>query len=165
MHGPWTFNARQNYYSWWRAALDYPGQKFGSEFTTDLDLSYDFMRHFRVTVGANNIFNNRPDRIANTADNPIYVITGSTSDGQVYPRLGGPFGINGGFWYVRLAAHFTPFGSSAPMAPVALPPPPPATQACPDGSVVEMGAACPVAAPPPPPPPPPPPTERGERGQ
>ena len=29
-------------------------------------------------------------------------LTGSTADGQVYPRLGGPFGINGGFWYVRL---------------------------------------------------------------
>src|SRR6476661_5734559 len=70
VRGPWTFNARENYYSWWRDELDYPGQKFGTEFTTDLDLSYDFMRHFRVTVGANNIFNNRPDRIANTTDNP-----------------------------------------------------------------------------------------------
>ena len=119
-----------------------------------------------MTVGANNIFNNRPDRIANTADNPIYVLTGSTSDGQVYPRLGGPFGINGGFWYVRVAAHFAPFVSAGPVAPlVAVPPPPPATQTCADGSVVAVGAACPVAAPPPPPPPPPPvPTERGERG-
>jgi iron complex outermembrane receptor protein len=157
-------NARENYYSWWRDELDYPGQKFGTEFTTDLDISYDFMRHFRVTVGANNIFNNRPDRIANTASNPIYVLTGSTADGQVYPRLGGPFGINGGFWYVRLAAHFAPFdmGAPAPMV-VPPPPPPPATQTCADGSVVALGAACPVVAPPPPPPPPPP-TERGERG-
>ena len=165
VHGPWTFNARQNYYGWWRAALDYPGQKFGSEFTTDLDLSYDFMRHFRVTVGANNIFNNRPDRIANTADNPIYVITGSTSDGQVYPRLGGPFGINGGFWYVRLAAHFSPFEGSAPLVMAPPPPPPPAMTTCPDGTMVAVGAACPAVVAPPPPPPPPPPTERGERGQ
>jgi iron complex outermembrane receptor protein len=164
VRGPWTLNARENYYSWWRDELDYPGQKFGTEFTTDLDISYDFMRHFRVTVGANNIFNNRPDRIANTASNPIYVLTGSTADGQVYPRLGGPFGINGGFWYVRLAAHFAPFdmGAPAPMV-VPPPPPPPATQTCADGSVVALGAACPVVAPPPPPPPPPP-TERGERG-
>ncbi|HUP68048.1 MAG TPA: TonB-dependent receptor [Sphingomicrobium sp.] len=164
VRGPWTLNARENYYSWWRDELDYPGQKFGSEFTTDLDLSYDFMRHFRVTVGANNIFNNRPDRIANTATNPIYVLTGSTADGQVYPRLGGPFGINGGFWYVKLAAHFTPFAMAAPVSPIALPPPPPATQTCADGTVVAVGAACPVMAPPPPPPPPPAPTERGERG-
>ena len=78
-----------------------------------------------MTVGANNIFNNHPDKIANTADNPIYVLTGSTSDGQVYPRLGGPFGINGGFWYVRLAAHFAPFDRLGAAAPMALPPPPP----------------------------------------
>jgi iron complex outermembrane receptor protein len=118
-----------------------------------------------VTVGANNIFNNRPDRIANTADNPIYVITGSTSDGQVYPRLGGPFGINGGFWYVRLAAHFAPFEGSAPLVMAPPPPPPPAMTTCPDGTMVAVGAACPAVVAPPPPPPPPPPTERGERGQ
>jgi iron complex outermembrane recepter protein len=164
VRGPWTLNARENYYSWWRDELDYPGQKFHSEFTTDLDLSYDFMQHFRVTVGANNVFNNRPDKIANTAANPIYVLTGSTSDGQVYPRLGGPFGINGGFWYVRLAAHFAPFVMSAPVSPIALPPPPPPTQTCTDGTVVAVGAACPVVLPPPPPPPPPAPVERGERG-
>jgi len=43
------------------------------------------------------------------------------------------------------------------------PPPPPATQTCPDGSVIDATATCPV--PPPPPPPPPAPVERGERGQ
>ena len=165
VHGPWTLNARENYYSWWRDEIDYPGQKFGAEFTTDLDLSYDFMQHFTVTVGANNIFNTHPDKIANTAANPIYVLTGSTSDGQVYPRLGGPFGINGGFWYVRLAAQFAPFAMAAPVSPIALPPPPPPTQTCADGTVVAVGAACPVVLPPPPPPPPPPaPVERGERG-
>jgi outer membrane receptor protein involved in Fe transport len=42
-----------------------------------------------------------------------------------------------------------------------LPPPPPATQTCADGSVVAVGAACPVVAPPPPPPPPAPAPERG----
>src|SRR5205085_9411317 len=140
------------------------GQKFGAKWTTDADLSYTLMDHYTLTVGANNLFNTHPDKIRNTADNPIYVLTGSTADGQVYPRMGGPFGINGGFWYVRLAAHFNPFVSAAPLAPVvALPPPPPPTQTCADGSVVAVGAACPVVAPPPPPPPPPP-MERGERG-
>ncbi len=41
------------------------------------------------------------------------------------------------------------------------PPPPPATQTCPDGSVIDATAACPL---PPPPPPPPPPPAQGERG-
>lgn len=104
--GPWTFNARENYYSWWRDEIDYPGQKFGSKFTTDADISYTFMQHFTVTAGANNLFNTYPDKIMNSASNPIYVLTGSTADGQVYPRLGGPFGINGGFWYVRLRVKY-----------------------------------------------------------
>ena len=33
---------------------------------------------------------------------PIYDLTGTISNGSVYPRPGGPFGINGGFWYARL---------------------------------------------------------------
>jgi iron complex outermembrane receptor protein len=166
LRGPWLFNARENYYGWWRDENDYPGQKFGAKFTTDVDLSYTFMRLLTLTVGANNIFNTRPDRIMNGAGNNfIYVLTGGTADGQVYPRLGGPFGINGGLWYVRLAAKFAPFRGAAPPPPVVVPPPPPATQTCADGSVVAVGAACPVMAPPPPPPPPPPPTEKGERGQ
>jgi iron complex outermembrane recepter protein len=106
LRGPWTFNARENYYGWWRDEIDYPGQKFGAKFTTDADISYTFMKRFTLTVGANDIFNTRPDKIKNSASNPIYVLTGSTADGQVYPRLGGPFGINGGFWYVRLRVKY-----------------------------------------------------------
>jgi iron complex outermembrane receptor protein len=64
------------------------------------------MEHFTLTLGANNIFNTRPDKIKNSGDNPIYVLTGSTADGQVYPRLGGPFGINGGFYYVRVRVKY-----------------------------------------------------------
>lgn len=164
VHGPWTLNARENYYSWWRDENDYPGQKFGAKFTTDADISYTFMNHFTLTAGAINIFNTHPDKIANTAANPIYVLTGSTADGQVYPRLGGPFGINGGFWYVKLAAKLG-WRSEAPPPPPAVepppppPPPPPATQSCSDGSVILATDACPV--PPPPPPPPAPEPERG----
>jgi iron complex outermembrane receptor protein len=106
LRGPWTFNARENYYGWWRDENDYPGQKFGAKWTTDADLSYTLMEHFTLTLGANNIFNTRPDKIANSADNPVYVLTHSTADGQVYPRLGGPFGINGGFYYVRLRVKY-----------------------------------------------------------
>lgn len=106
LRGPWLFNARENYYGWWRDENDYPGQRFGAKWTTDADLSYTFMEHFTATVGAINIFNTKPDKIANSAANPIYVLTGSTADGQVYPRLGGPFGINGGFYYVRLRVKY-----------------------------------------------------------
>ena len=118
LRGPWTFNARENYYGWWKDLQDYPtvqdpvtkefldGQKFGAKFTTDVDLSYTFLQHFTATVGAVNLFNTHPDKIANSAFNPIFQLTGSTADGQVYPRLGGPFGLNGGLWYVRLRVKY-----------------------------------------------------------
>ncbi|VXD06393.1 hypothetical protein SPHINGOT1_660085 [Sphingomonas sp. T1] len=32
----------------------------------------------------------------------IYPLTGDTSDGQVFPRNGGPFGSNEGFYYTCL---------------------------------------------------------------
>ena len=100
--GDFAINARQNYYSSWSVEADYPGQTFSSKFTSDLDVSYTFMEHYTLTLGANNLFNTKPDRIAPSSSNPIFALTGSTGDGQVYPRSGGPFGINGGFWYGRI---------------------------------------------------------------
>jgi iron complex outermembrane receptor protein len=104
--GPFTVNLRENFYGPWRDEVDYPGQEFGSKFITDLEVSYQFYQHFTFAVGASNLFNTFPDKIANSASNPIYVLTHSTADGQIYPRSGGPFGINGGFWYVRLKAKY-----------------------------------------------------------
>ncbi|MGI4878601.1 MAG: TonB-dependent receptor domain-containing protein, partial [Janthinobacterium lividum] len=115
MTGTWTHErftllARANYYSSWADAVDYPiydakgypiGQVFKDRATFDLDAGYDVTKFLTVSVGGINVLNTKPDRIANTPNNPIYAATGSTSDGQIYPRSGGPFGINGGFWYVR----------------------------------------------------------------
>jgi iron complex outermembrane recepter protein len=100
--GDFSLNTRANYYSKWSVQADYPGQTFGAKITTDLDVSYTFADHFTFTVGANNLFNTKPDRIAASSSNPIYAVTNSTADGQIYPRSGGPFGINGGLWYARL---------------------------------------------------------------
>ncbi|MGZ2410623.1 iron complex outermembrane recepter protein [Sphingomonas sp. F9_3S_D5_B_2] len=177
--GAFGFNVRENYYSWWEDAVDYPtaedangnitaAQKFGSKFTTDVDVSYTFARMFTLTLGASNVFNTHPDKIRHTAAyNPIYELTHSTADGQVYPRPGGPFGINGGFWYVRLRAKIGESVAHVAPPPAELPPPPPAMQTCADGSMVQMGAPCPMVQPvaPPPPPPPPPPAATGERGR
>ena len=102
--GDFSINARENFYSTWSNALEYPGQTFGSKFVSDLDVSYTFMDRYTLTVGANNLFNTYPDKIKATTTNPIYALTGGLNDGQVYPRSGGPFGINGGFWYVRIRA-------------------------------------------------------------
>ena len=104
--GKWTINARENYYGSWRDEVDYPGQIFDAKYTTDVDINYALTKNFIFTVGASNLFNARPEKIAQSASNPIYPLTGSTADGQIYPRTGGPFGLNGGFWYVRLKARY-----------------------------------------------------------
>lgn len=104
--GAFSINARENYFSSWANELEYPGQKFSSKFVTDLDISYTFAERYTLTLGANNLFDTYPDKIAPTATNPIYALTGSLGDGQVYPRSGGPFGINGGFYYVRVAIDY-----------------------------------------------------------
>jgi len=116
-HGKFTINARENFYSDWQDPVDYPvydaatgktriGQRFGSKFTSDLDVSYALTEHAALTVGAQNLFNTYPDRIAQSPANAVYPVTGSTADGQIYPRSGGPFGINGGFWYAKVKINY-----------------------------------------------------------
>ena len=107
-----TFSLRENYYSSWTAAQDYgqtggiANQVFGGKFTTDLEVSYTFAEHFTLAIGAQNFTDEYPDRLRPTATVPIYPSTGSTADGQVYPRNGGPFGFNGGFYYTRLRVKY-----------------------------------------------------------
>ncbi|HET7816856.1 MAG TPA: TonB-dependent receptor [Sphingomicrobium sp.] len=131
--GDFGVNLRESYYGAWRVSNDYPirvgnvacpsgftppvgdtttpcaiidGQHFGGKFITDVDVSYTFMNHYTLTLGANNLFNTYPDRIQATISNPIYTLTDSISNGSIYPRSGGPFGINGGFWYARLRVKY-----------------------------------------------------------
>ena len=101
-----TVNLRENFYSSWANQLEYVGQTFGSKFTTDLDLSYTLAKRYTLTLGASNLFNTYPDKVAASATNPIYVLSGALNDGQIYPRSGGPFGINGGFYYARLRVKY-----------------------------------------------------------
>ena len=102
--GDFTVNGRANYYSEWANQLEYPGQTFGEKVLLDLDVSYTLSDTYTLTVGVNNLTDEYPDRIAPSTTNPVYALTNSLADGQVYPRSGGPFGMNGGFWYTRLRA-------------------------------------------------------------
>ncbi|HEY2465931.1 MAG TPA: TonB-dependent receptor [Steroidobacteraceae bacterium] len=104
--GPIRAVLRENYYGTFRDQNDYPGQLFSASWTTDLELGYQVLKNITVAVGGRNIFNEFPDKIANTAASPISPITGGEQDGELYPRTGGPFGFNGAFWYVRLSASF-----------------------------------------------------------
>ena len=69
-------------------------------------MSSTFAEHYTFSVGAINLFNTFPDRIANSPSNTIFTSTNSLADGQIYPSNGGPFGINGGFWYGRVRVKF-----------------------------------------------------------
>ena len=100
--GNFSLNVAEHYYSSWRAETDYPGQLFGSKFTTDIEAGYTFMEHFTLSAGATNLFNTYPDKIKASPAIHIYTLTNSLSDGQIYPRNGGPFGMNGAFYYARL---------------------------------------------------------------
>jgi iron complex outermembrane receptor protein len=124
--GDFALNLRGNYYGAWVDANDYPtecilkstgapavcdgsshvsvvaGQEFGARITADFDASYTFLNRYTASIGASNLFDVRPDKIASTAANPIVALTGGTADGQVYPRSGGPFGMNGAFWYASI---------------------------------------------------------------
>lgn len=104
--GAWGATLYENYYGTWRDENDYPGQLFSAKETTDLDISYQALNWLTLAVGGRNIFNAYPDAIANTAASHIYPQTGGESDGEKYPRTGGPFGFNGAFWYVRFVARF-----------------------------------------------------------
>lgn len=115
--GKLSFTARENYYGSWVNAVDYgngagtgganggPLQKFGAKATTDLDVTYTLSPQFALTLGANNVFNTFPDKLNNNSLQ-IFPITGGSADGQIYARNGGPFGLNGGFWYVRLKINY-----------------------------------------------------------
>ncbi len=131
--GDFALNLRESYYGSWRVSNDYPirvgnvtcptgvsppvgdtttpcaiidGQHFGGKFLTDLDVSYTFRDRYTLTVGANNLFNTYPDKIKATINNPIYSLTDSLANGSVYPRSGGPFGVNGGFYYARIRVKY-----------------------------------------------------------
>jgi len=104
--GAFRAAVHENYYGTFRDQNDYPGQLFSAKETTDLDLSYQVLKHLTAAIGGRNIFNAFPDVIANTKASPIYPQTGGEADGERYPRTGGPFGFNGAFWYVRVSATF-----------------------------------------------------------
>ena len=115
--GAFSLTARENYYGSWVNAADYgnsagtgganggPLQHFSSKTTTDIDLTYNFSKELAITVGANNVFNAFPDKLNNNSIG-LFPVVGGSADGQVYPRTGGPIGLNGGLWYARVRVKY-----------------------------------------------------------
>jgi len=72
-------------------------QRFGSEWITDIELSRQLSSSIRVAVGAQNLFDNYPDELI-----------AATSFGGIirYPISESPFGVSGGYYYLRAGIRF-----------------------------------------------------------
>ncbi|MGH8033446.1 MAG: TonB-dependent receptor plug domain-containing protein [Luteimonas sp.] len=100
--GAWSWLARANYFGAVSGEGFTPGikQTWSGEWLFDASVGYRFNDKLRLTVGANNIFDNYPDRW-----DPVR--------GAPFPQLGFtygwetlPFGTNGGYYYAKLDFRF-----------------------------------------------------------
>jgi iron complex outermembrane recepter protein len=95
--GPITGLLRANY--WGEVVYRHPtmreaDERFGAKVTLDADFAYQLPAGFKLAIGANNLLNTFPDQ----QQSPVNI-----SDGQfVYSRRVTQFGVNGGFYYLRL---------------------------------------------------------------
>ena len=79
---------------------------FGEKFTTDLDVSYTFAEKYTLTVGAANVFDDCPDKVAQSADNPVYPIVGGLENGKCIRAMAAPSGTMATFWYMTFRIDF-----------------------------------------------------------
>ncbi|MCI4589352.1 TonB-dependent receptor [Sphingobium sp. BYY-5] len=100
--GPVDVVARANYYGkFTNNQLEANGgnKTFGAELSFDLEVGVKVADKFRIAVGAENIFDNYPDRESRL----LYPSTNAPASGFIYPDAS-PLGVLGGFWYVRVSA-------------------------------------------------------------
>jgi iron complex outermembrane receptor protein len=83
-------------------------QRFSAKWLADFQLSYRVQEGgLRFTIGANNIFDTKPDlnQIGQSRGGDILGIVSSPGVFQ-YSRRSAPFGFNGGYWYARATYQF-----------------------------------------------------------
>jgi iron complex outermembrane recepter protein len=82
-------------------SLQYFNTTLGVTAITNLDISYQIMEHLQFSVGATNLLNRFPNKInGDQRANEASFIFGSNASSSQYPQWS-PFGINGGFYYVK----------------------------------------------------------------
>ncbi len=106
----WTVNLRETLYGP-ASRLNSPDatgsgasayrERIGTTAITDLEIGYAAASNVEVSIGANNLFNKKPPTIP--------LVNGMLADGGVVynsPYPFSAFGINGGYYYVRLGGRF-----------------------------------------------------------
>jgi len=101
--GLFGFMARMNYYDDWSTTggLFSPGDasdqyEYGDAILVNLEARFTFADAFTVAVGAENVFDEYPDKELEPVSRFLGVDYSLTS----------PFGFNGGFWYARASVGF-----------------------------------------------------------
>ena len=86
--------------------FDYFQSKIGVTPITNLDVSYEFKEHVKLSAGAINLFNRFPGKLnALLRAHEDSFAYGDNAGVQQYPSFS-PFGINGGFYYVKASITF-----------------------------------------------------------
>jgi len=95
---PWNFDTllRLNRYGEWKDLTFGETATFGAKWIVDLVGSLHLPGGYHVSVGAENLFDTYPDDETNS----VLTFLGATRP------LSSPFGVNGGLYFVRLAADF-----------------------------------------------------------
>ncbi|MET0238304.1 MAG: TonB-dependent receptor [Sphingobium sp.] len=105
----WTINLRNTFYG--KSSVQTDGGSIGHyvenivdpAVITDLDISYEVTQGLRLTAGANNLFDLKPNKI-----HPVTFAESLASGGNgVATRQSfGPYGINGGYYYGKVSLAF-----------------------------------------------------------
>ncbi len=78
-----------------------PTSKVESNVLVDLNLAYDITENLQLSVGGNNIFDERPDKLGN--DEVLKIISGG---GFNHHLRAVPYGFNGSFYYAKMSFKF-----------------------------------------------------------
>ncbi len=107
--GAWTVNLRENFFGKSSEMNSSDGAKYYETeieptLLTDLEISYQIGKSWTLSVGANNLFNEYPDKVNGQllAEQRANLDNAAVT---IYPSFS-PFGINGGYYYARLGVKF-----------------------------------------------------------
>jgi iron complex outermembrane receptor protein len=106
--GPLTVNFRNSFYGQSSRFAD-PGDgkyyldKAGAKAITDFDMSYQLTASLKLSIGANNLFDIKPNKV--NANGLAASAAAGNPAVEIYPSFA-PFGINGGYYFGRIGIEF-----------------------------------------------------------